>query len=277
MIEIIDKDSPNNLSKKDALIYEQWLCKGKYIPPPWYGSIYCKTDHTARIRAECAIRYKGKCQLSSKHYKIPMHIHHRDYKSLWQERWCDIVYICQDCHERYHEIWPEINCKFGNYLAKLILHETKELLGDDKELQAIFLDSDENRDGYEEMATKEERDKYLDKFNPLETIKPLVVDSVGTNGGKRAEARREILEKVSGILHYMLGHYGDTEKTHQMGMKVLRKYYVSQMQKVELGMCCAFLGMGISVEITKKAFRHYAKDRPLLEIEEIEDVLGLGQ
>lgn len=118
----IDKDSPDNLSDRDRLIYERWL-KDKWSID--YKTEYCRTDHWARVIAENGIRWRV-CALSKKHTKLPMVTHHRDdprggYPCMWEETFDDVILVCKDCHERFHDIWPESNCKGSRYMGTTLI------------------------------------------------------------------------------------------------------------------------------------------------------------
>jgi len=107
------------LSSKDKILYEKWKIDRWSISYKEYFT----TDHWAIIKKECAIWWGGRCGLSKTHYKLPMNVHHRDYKCLWREKFCDVIFLCQDCHERYHDIWPEINCKGMKYAGAIVMSE----------------------------------------------------------------------------------------------------------------------------------------------------------
>ena len=118
---IIDKNSPGNLSERDRSIYERWF-KDKWSIS---YSEYLKTDHWAIVKKENAIRWKV-CALTKTHTRLPMVAHHRDdprggYPCMWEETYEDVILLCEDCHERYHEIWSENNCKGSRYAGAMIM------------------------------------------------------------------------------------------------------------------------------------------------------------
>ena len=126
MNNYIDKDSPGNLSDRDKPIYERWL-KNKWSIT---YSEYLETDHWAVVVKENAIRWKV-CVLSRTHIRLPMATHHRDdpragYPCMWKEVLDDVVLVCKDCHERHHDIWPEVNCKGSKYAGSMIISMARE-------------------------------------------------------------------------------------------------------------------------------------------------------
>lgn len=214
------------LSLRDTIIHNEWLAKNGYMGRGWYRDVYLKTDHWQIIKKECAIWWEGRCALSKEHYKLPMHIHHRDYEHLWQERYCDVIFICQNCHERYHEIWPDVNCKLDTYLAKVILHKIRELFNkNSEETQAIILD-----------VWDSEGDFDNENFNPIEIIKTLTKDSLGQDSGKRTQARKQIPEIAHAILYHGLGYFDQDEEQHGRAIDCLRLHYeqkqIDQLRKI---------------------------------------------
>ncbi len=120
MNDFIDKDSPDNLSDRDKPIYEEWLSRGKFIPQPWYNNIYCKTDHFDVIREVVSASWKYKCSICDSREEL-LAPHHKHYESLWREEFSDMQYPCKDCHERFHDKWPEVNCKGSRYAGGIIV------------------------------------------------------------------------------------------------------------------------------------------------------------
>lgn len=68
---------------------------------------YLKTDHwqTVRKRALQSARYR--CQLCNA--AKPLHVHHRTYANRGNERPEDVIALCAECHERHHEVIPDID------------------------------------------------------------------------------------------------------------------------------------------------------------------------
>jgi len=66
-----------------------------------YGD-YLKTDHWAFIRNQTLEMWDSCCLLCNAKAK-EMHAHHRTYKRLGMETDCDVVLLCADCHQLFHE------------------------------------------------------------------------------------------------------------------------------------------------------------------------------
>jgi len=127
--ELIDKNSPENLSEKDRLIFKKWLIDRWSID---YKQDYCKTDHWNVVKKETAIWSEGRCHYCGQN-KEPKMYHHNHYclnnpsllqdGGLWRERYNDVFCSCLSCHLRHHDIWPDINCNYKNFGGQVILSE----------------------------------------------------------------------------------------------------------------------------------------------------------
>jgi len=68
----------------------------KYMP---YAE-YLKTDHWKNVKKKVFIRVGNKCQLCSS--KINLNVHHNTYENRGEERYEDLIVLCQKCHEIFH-------------------------------------------------------------------------------------------------------------------------------------------------------------------------------
>lgn len=86
--------------------------KGKKFPVSWPGD----DPHTRmtyrqylassewRFRSGMFIeRADGKCQQCGSYYKL--HVHHRHYRTLGQERYQDVEVLCEKHHKSRHKGW----------------------------------------------------------------------------------------------------------------------------------------------------------------------------
>lgn len=54
-----------------------------------------KRQHIAEIR-------KFTCEKCKKIIKVGFHIHHKTYKHLGRELDCELMFLCEDCHNKLH-------------------------------------------------------------------------------------------------------------------------------------------------------------------------------
>ena len=62
---------------------------------------YLKTDHWQHFRKEAFKFYKSSCQICNS--KNNLNIHHKTYKNRGRETFNDIVILCYNCHELFHD------------------------------------------------------------------------------------------------------------------------------------------------------------------------------
>jgi hypothetical protein len=63
---------------------------------------YLKTDHWKRLRKTALIKAEFRCQLCNK--ATELHVHHRTYERLGEEKDSDIIALCADCHAKFHGV-----------------------------------------------------------------------------------------------------------------------------------------------------------------------------
>lgn len=63
---------------------------------------YLKTDHWQEIRKTMLKRASYKCSVCG--MSKPLHVHHNTYDRRGCEKTSDLVVLCHDCHEVYHEV-----------------------------------------------------------------------------------------------------------------------------------------------------------------------------
>ena len=91
------------LIDQSTLTPEDKDLKNRWLENKWSISYsdYLLSNHWQRVKAEVASESEGRCRICSSN-KGTMNTHHRDYKHFWSERWCDVIYLCRDCHLLYH-------------------------------------------------------------------------------------------------------------------------------------------------------------------------------
>lgn len=62
---------------------------------------YLKTDHWKRVRQEAVERAGNRCQLCNK--PGTLHVHHRTYENIGDERPNDLIALCGYCHAKFHD------------------------------------------------------------------------------------------------------------------------------------------------------------------------------
>jgi 5-methylcytosine-specific restriction endonuclease McrA len=83
----------------DAL-HDAWLAAVRAMP---YRD-YLRTDWWQRFRADALRRAGGRCQLCGG--DGPLEVHHNTYARLGCERPEDVICICCDCHDLFHDVLP---------------------------------------------------------------------------------------------------------------------------------------------------------------------------
>lgn len=65
---------------------------------------YLKSKHWKRVRRRAVKRAGNRCQLCNGVFDL--NVHHNNYDRLGKERKPDVVVLCRQCHERFHNILP---------------------------------------------------------------------------------------------------------------------------------------------------------------------------
>jgi 5-methylcytosine-specific restriction endonuclease McrA len=79
----------------------------KIIDYPWQWlpllpyAEYLTTDHWQRQRKRALEEADGKCKVCNSGGEL--HVHHRTYENLGNERTTDLVVLCKRCHSLFHE------------------------------------------------------------------------------------------------------------------------------------------------------------------------------
>ncbi len=64
-----------------------------------------KSDHWKNLRMEAIHKAKHRCQLCNA--KGRMHVHHRTYANIGSESIDDVIVLCGNCHEKFHDAGKE--------------------------------------------------------------------------------------------------------------------------------------------------------------------------
>lgn len=192
MVDNVINTSP--LSDEDRVVFYRWTAtEGCWDMPKWYSSVYLKTDYWARVKAEVAIWSEGGCRLCDNR-RLPMHLHHSNYRHLWQERYCDIIYLCKVCHERHGCYLPRYNCDGRKFAALTSFHNATEV--------------------YESMDEKEQRKvvgEYLGiDYDNFKEEKNILVKNLSSSDKKLRDESKQCLDKfVYFMFNKKLGYEED--------------------------------------------------------------------
>ena len=63
---------------------------------------YLQTEHWQQTRKEALRRANYRCQLCGNRGKL--NIHHNNYENLYNEKDSDVIVLCGDCHEKFHNL-----------------------------------------------------------------------------------------------------------------------------------------------------------------------------
>ena len=80
---------------EEALDEKDSLCDMPY-------SDYLQTDHWQNIRKEALRRAGYRCQVCNCGGLLD--VHHRTYENKGYERWNDVIVLCRNCHQVFHEV-----------------------------------------------------------------------------------------------------------------------------------------------------------------------------
>ena len=75
-----------------------WRQKARTMP---YGD-YLLTEHWQEVRRQALKRSEYRCALCND--AVPLHVHHRTYENLGDEKETDLIALCAKCHETFHEV-----------------------------------------------------------------------------------------------------------------------------------------------------------------------------
>jgi hypothetical protein len=92
----------NPLSAIITLLIMDWIFKPKNNRKSEYQS-YLQTDHWKRVRTAVGESAGWRCEVvGCNKYGRNLNAHHFHYKSLWEEREGDVVYVCPYHHKMIH-------------------------------------------------------------------------------------------------------------------------------------------------------------------------------
>lgn len=99
------KDNPDYSSRwEEATVIS---CNGRAL---WATNMpydeYLQTEHWRTTRSKALKRAQMRCQLCNSKKKL--HVHHRTYERLGRELQSDLIALCKACHEKFHDIQPEV-------------------------------------------------------------------------------------------------------------------------------------------------------------------------
>lgn len=63
---------------------------------------YLQTEHWKALRQQMLKRARYRCQLCNRG-DVSLHVHHRTYENRGDERYSDLIVLCADCHQTFHE------------------------------------------------------------------------------------------------------------------------------------------------------------------------------
>jgi len=62
---------------------------------------YLQTEHWQQVRTKHLKQSKFRCQICNSN-KTVLHVHHRTYENLGEEKYNDVITLCEDCHKLFH-------------------------------------------------------------------------------------------------------------------------------------------------------------------------------
>lgn len=65
---------------------------------------YLQSEHWQWVREWAKKRALYRCQLCNvSGDEVVLDVHHRSYKRLWHEHPMDLIVLCRDCHDLFHQ------------------------------------------------------------------------------------------------------------------------------------------------------------------------------
>ncbi|HBV95804.1 MAG: hypothetical protein JL50_10950 [Peptococcaceae bacterium BICA1-7] len=92
-------------SSERASEEEKWHQEIKRLKSLPYKQ-YLQTEHWQKIRRNALKRANNRCQLCNSGGLL--NVHHRHYETKGEEKYTDVIVLCQGCHGKFHDKMPTI-------------------------------------------------------------------------------------------------------------------------------------------------------------------------
>ena len=97
-----DRKDKDLIKRKHEIIYNEFIEMYSKMKPKEEYQEYLKSDHWKEIRLKALDRAGNRCQLCSSTDNL--NVHHNTYKNRGNEDLKDLVVLCRNCHEKFHDI-----------------------------------------------------------------------------------------------------------------------------------------------------------------------------
>lgn len=97
------RENVNRAEKESQLRYQE---KIKYLKSLPYIE-YLQTDHWKELRKKQLYKSNYKCQVCNKSGEL--NVHHRTYERRGEEAYSDLITLCEDCHNLFHNQGKIVN------------------------------------------------------------------------------------------------------------------------------------------------------------------------
>ncbi len=84
---------------------------------------YLQSEHWIQFREKVLEYWDGKCVLCYSDWDV--NVHHRTYQRIGGELLTDVIVLCLECHEKHHDIIPNIDDNgdwYRHYIDRQILY-----------------------------------------------------------------------------------------------------------------------------------------------------------
>ena len=106
--EHLHEKLPKKTRKKKSKPTNKWVAckrlKGEERKRLYYQ--YLESREWKKKSLSCKKKYKHKCVLCNR--SKDLRTHHRTYERLFDESPDDLICLCKDCHEKFHDILPNL-------------------------------------------------------------------------------------------------------------------------------------------------------------------------
>lgn len=94
---------PTNRKPKETISFDKAYRQYLEVLKTIEYSDYLQTEHWLWFRKESIRHAMGQCQLCGDNKSI-LNVHHKTYANRGRETFLDVIVLCKNCHETFHEI-----------------------------------------------------------------------------------------------------------------------------------------------------------------------------
>lgn len=116
---------------------------------------YLKSEYWQGIREQVYECDSHRCRLCNS--EKDLHVHHRTYEFLEDEKLEELITLCKRCHNIFHKANPQLN--YSTYIQHKEWEEQRRQ--EEKEIIDIWFYLSDNRDKFDELKIRLINEKYI--------------------------------------------------------------------------------------------------------------------